>query len=167
MAARAASKWCRPGSTKEDVWLYPRPPALEPVSRRLRVMFNGQIVADTTRAYRILETTHPPTYYLPPEDIKMEYLSETARSTYCEWKGSCSYYTVRVGDKIAENRAWFYKRPSPAYAAIANYVSFYASPFDCFVDDEKVAKQEGDFYGGWVTSDLEGKMKGGPGTFGW
>ncbi|KAI8847254.1 hypothetical protein BC829DRAFT_396803 [Chytridium lagenaria] len=155
---------------RENVWDYPRPPACEPTSRRLRVELDGVVIADTVNAHRVLETSHPPTYYIPIEDVKKEYLVSNSRQTFCEWKGAARYYDVKVNNNIVPSRVWYYPSPSPRFAAIANSVSFYASPFKCFVDDEEVVPQPGDFYGGWMTSDIDGGkkgVKGGPGTFGW
>lgn len=157
-----------PGPGQESVWDYPRPPRIEPTSRHVRVVFGGVTIADTRRALRVLETSHPPTYYIPPEDIRMEYLTPTGKRSFCEFKGMAGYYTVRIGEQRAENAAWFYAHPSPGYEALAGYVAFYPSRMDaCYVDDEQVVAQEGDFYGGWITSDIVGPFKGGPGTWGW
>ncbi|KAJ3112237.1 hypothetical protein HDU96_004774 [Phlyctochytrium bullatum] len=140
---------------KENVWDYPRPPAIEPTSRRLRVELDGVVIADTTRAFRILETSHPPTYYIPLADVKTEYLVSNSRQTFCEWKGSARYYDVKVGTHHIPSRVWYYPSPSSRYAQIKDHVSFYASPFKCFVDGEEVIAQPGDFYGGWMTSDID------------
>jgi uncharacterized protein (DUF427 family) len=141
---------------------------LEASQRRIRIIFNSIILADTRRAYRILETSHPPVYYLPPADIQMQYLSQTGRSSFCEWKGQAAYYTVAVGDKSRAEAAWFYPHPSTDFAAIANYIAFYATLMDaCYVDEELVQPQPGGFYGGWITSDIVGPFKGGPGSGGW
>jgi uncharacterized protein (DUF427 family) len=157
-----------PQPGQESVWDYPRPPRLEPSSKRIRVIFNGETIADTTSAYRVLETSHPPVYYIPPEDIKMEYLHPTNRQTFCEWKGQGSYYTVQVGEKQAPNAAWYYPQPTPEFEAIKDYVAFYPSRMEaCYVDDEQVKAQEGDFYGGWITSEIVGPFKGGGRTWGW
>lgn len=157
-----------PGPGQESVWDYPRPPRVEPTSRRVRVVFGGVTIADTRRALRVLETSHPPTYYIPPDDIRMEYLTPTGKRSFCEFKGMAGYYTVQVGERRAANAAWFYAQPSSGYEAIAGYVAFYPSRMDaCYVDDEQVVAQEGDFYGGWITSDIVGPFKGGPGTWGW
>lgn len=157
-----------PEPGQESVWDYPRPPRLEPSSKRVRVIFNGETIADTTGAYRVLETSHPPTYYIPPEDIKMEYLHPTNRQTFCEWKGRGSYYTVQVEDKQAPNAAWYYPQPTSAFEEIKDYVAFYPSRMEaCYVDDEQVKAQEGDFYGGWITSEIVGPFKGGGSTWGW
>jgi uncharacterized protein (DUF427 family) len=152
----------------ESVWDYPRPPRLEPVAKRIRVVFGGETIADTQAAYRVLETSHPPNYYLPPSDIAEGCLVRTRGSSFCEWKGSAHYYDVRVGDAVAAEAAWGYDRPTRAYAAIAGYVAFYPGRMDaCFVDDEQVEAQPGGFYGGWITADLVGPFKGGPGTQRW
>lgn len=157
-----------PGPGQESVWDYPRPPRLEASDKHIQVEFNGVMLADTHRAKRVLETSHPPVYYVPLEDMKQEYLQQTQRSTFCEWKGSASYYTIRVGDRNAENAAWFYPNPTPAFAGIQNYVAVYPSRMDaCYVDGEKVQAQPGDFYGGWITKDIVGPFKGGMGTWGW
>lgn len=153
---------------QESVWDYPRPPRVELSGKRIRVVFNGETIADTHRAMRVLETSHPPVYYIPLEDIKREYLKRTNRATFCEFKGAAAYYTITVGNKTAENAAWFYPNPSHGYREIKDYVAFYPSRMDaCYVDDEQVAAQPGDFYGGWITSNIVGPFKGGPGTTGW
>jgi uncharacterized protein (DUF427 family) len=152
----------------ESVWEYPRPPAIESTDRRIRVRFNDTIIADTTRAVRVLETSHPPVYYLPPADIATECLEETPRTTMCEFKGQAVYFTVTVGDRTAKHAAWAYPDPVDRYEALTDHLAFYPSQMDaCFVDDEEARYQEGDFYGGWITDDVEGPFKGGPGTMGW
>ncbi|ANM31607.1 hypothetical protein ABI59_21655 [Acidobacteria bacterium Mor1] len=152
----------------ESVWDYPRPPRLEPTGRRLRIEFNGVLLLDTARAYRVLETSHPPAYYVPPEDVRMEYLTESPSSSYCEFKGLARYFDVTVDGRTAGHAAWAYPEPTRGFEAMAGYLSFYAGKMDaCFVDDERVKPQEGDFYGGWITEDLRGPFKGGPGTLGW
>lgn len=153
---------------QESVWDYPRPPRVEATKKHIQVVFNSVTIADTTRALRVLETSHPPVYYIPPTDIKMEYLTATARQTFCEYKGAASYWTVRLNGKVGENFAWSYQNPAPGYEAIKNHLAIYPSRVDaCYVDGEQVAAQEGDFYGGWITSDIVGPFKGGPGTWGW
>jgi uncharacterized protein (DUF427 family) len=157
-----------PGPGQESVWDYPRPPRVEETSRRVRVVFNGVTVADSTRAKRVLETSHPPVYYVPLEDVRAECLERTGRSSFCEWKGRAGYYTIRAGDREAPDAAWFYPSPTPAFAAIRDHVAFYPSRMDaCYVGDERVRAQEGDFYGGWITDDIVGPFKGAPGTWGW
>jgi len=158
----------QPNPGQESVWDYPRPPKLEDTSKHIQIIFNGEAIADTHNAKRVLETSHPPVYYLPPSDIKMEYLSRTPNSSFCEWKGLASYYTIIVGDQQAENAAWFYLNPTPDFAAIKDYVAFYPHLMDaCYVDGEKVQPQPGNFYGGWITSDIVGPFKGGAGTWNW
>jgi uncharacterized protein (DUF427 family) len=157
-----------PQPGQESVWDYPRPPKVEPSSRRVRVVFNGVTIADSTRAIRVLETSHPPTYYIPLQDIQMSYFSITNRHTFCEFKGSASYWTLMVNGQRAENVAWSYENPAQGYEAIKGHLAFYASRVEsCWVDDEQVQAQEGDFYGGWITSEIVGPFKGGPGTWGW
>lgn len=153
---------------QESVWDYPRPPRAEPTSKRIRVIFNGVVIADTTEAIRVLETSHPPSYYIPQKDIRMDLLSQTARQTFCEYKGSAGYWTLEAGGRRAQDCAWSYAHPSRGYEAIADHLAFYASRVDeCYVDDERVQAQAGDFYGGWITSEIVGPFKGAPGTWGW
>ena len=156
----------KPG--QESVWDYPRPPRLEATTQHIQIIFNGITIADTHRAWRVLETSHPPVYYLPPDDLQTQYLSATAQATFCEWKGQAAYYTVRVGDREAAGAAWHYPDPTPAFAAIKDFVAFYPSRMDaCFVDGEQAQAQPGDFYGGWITRNIVGPFKGDPGTRGW
>jgi uncharacterized protein (DUF427 family) len=158
----------QPAPGQESVWDYPRPPALELTAKPVRVIFNDVVLAETQRAQRVLETSHPPVYYIPPEDIQFDYLTTVGRSTFCEWKGTAGYYTITVGDRKAEQAAWYYADPTPTFEAIRNYVAFYPSRMDaCYVDGEKVQSQPGDFYGGWITSEIVGPFKGDPGTWGW
>jgi uncharacterized protein (DUF427 family) len=157
-----------PAPGQESVWDYPRPPRLEPSSKHVKILFNDVVIAETGSAQRVLETSHPPSYYIPPEDIQLRYFSQTARSTFCEWKGQAAYYTICVGDQRAENVAWFYPNPTAGFAAIKNYVAFYPSRMQaCYVDDELVQAQPGDFYGGWITKDIVGPFKGSAGSWGW
>jgi uncharacterized protein (DUF427 family) len=157
-----------PGPGQESVWDYPRPPRMEDVDKEVKVVFGGVTLAYTTRAKRVLETSHPPVYYVPPEDIRMEHLEPAGGRSLCEWKGVAGYYDV-VADERREGRAaWYYPDPVPAYAALKDHVAFYPSRMDaCWVDGEKVEAQEGDFYGGWITSEIVGPFKGAPGTRGW
>jgi uncharacterized protein (DUF427 family) len=158
----------QPGPGQESVWDYPRPPRLEESSKQIQILFNGEIIADTRRAQRVLETSHPPVYYIPPEDIQQQYLTQTQRSSFCEWKGQASYYSLSVGDRTVVDAAWFYPAPTPSFASIKDYVAFYPSKMDaCYVDGEQVTSQPGDFYGGWITSNIVGPFKGGAGTWGW
>jgi uncharacterized protein (DUF427 family) len=153
---------------KESVWDYPRPPHIEQVSKQIRVIFNGMTVAETERAVRMLETSHPPVYYIPPDDVQQQFLSRSLHQSYCEFKGIATYYTLNVEEKVSKNAAWSYHNPSADYDSIRDYLAFYPGRVDaCYVDGERVQAQEGDFYGGWITSDIVGPFKGGPGTAGW
>ncbi|BCL82785.1 DUF427 domain-containing protein [Ktedonobacteria bacterium brp13] len=157
-----------PAANQESVWDYPRPPRLEDSHKLVQVIFNGVTIIHTNRAKRVLETSQPPAYYISPADIKMEYFIPSGKQTFCEWKGEASYYTIRVGDKSAHDAAWYYPHPTSGYREITNYIAIYPSLMDaCYVNGEKVQAQEGDFYGGWITSDIVGPFKGGPGTYGW
>ena len=151
------------------MWDYPRPPALEPTAKRIRVVFAGETVADTENAFRVLETSHPPAYYVPPADARIDLLApESGAASFCEWKGQAAYWSIRVGDHTASSAAWSYPAPSVRFAAITDYLCFYANRVDeAWVGDERVVPQEGDFYGGWITSDVVGPFKGAPGTWGW
>jgi uncharacterized protein (DUF427 family) len=153
---------------QECVRDYPRPPRLEKTDRRIEVVFGGVTLADTTHARRVLETSHPPVYYIPPEDIRMEHLTPSDAPSFCEWKGRARYYDVSGGGRTEERAAWFYPQPAPRFREITGYVASYASKMDhCWVGGGKVGAQPGDFYGGWITPDVVGPFKGGPGTRGW
>ena len=153
---------------RESVWDYPRPPRYEPSSRRIKVVFGGVTIAESSRAVRVLETSHPPTYYLPPDDVVDGVLIPTERISICEWKGAARYFHVMAGDFTAENAAWAYPQPTKEFEPIQDYVAFYAHLMDaCFVDDERVQAQHGGFYGGWITSGIDGPFKGPPETLGW
>ncbi len=157
-----------PGPGQESVWDYPRPPRVEESGRHVVVVFGGVVVADTHAARRVLETSHPPVYYIPPEDVRMEHLEPASGTSYCEFKGQASYYTLRVDKAVAQEAAWCYPKPSPGFESIRGHVAFYPGRVDaCYVDGELVRAQEGGFYGGWVTSDVVGPFKGAPGTRGW
>jgi uncharacterized protein (DUF427 family) len=161
-------KRIEPGRGQESVWDYPRPPRVEDVSKHIQVVFNDFTIADTRAAKRVLETSHPPVYYIPQQDVRMEYLEEVAGGSFCEWKGRARYYTVAVGGRRAERAAWSYPDPRQSYAAIKDHLAFYAGPMDaCTVDGERVEPQPGGFYGGWITADIVGPFKGEPGTTGW
>lgn len=152
---------------REDVQSYPRPPALEPVPQRIIIRLGGILVADTTRALRVLETHHAPSYYLPSEDIHA-ILRPTRGSSLCEWKGMARYYDVIANGKVAARAAWAYDTPTARFAALADHVAFYAGLMDeAWVGDLRVIPQPGSFYGGWVTSNLDGQIKGAPGTQHW
>ena len=157
-----------PDPGQESVWDYPRPPTLEDSERRVKVVFGGVTLAYTTRAKRVLETSHPPVFYIPPGDIQMEHLRLAEGASFCEWKGVARYYDLETEERREHRAAWFYPEPVSAYAELKDHVAFYPSLMDaCWVDGEKVRPQEGDFYGGWVTSEIVGPFKGGPGTRGW
>ena len=161
-------KRIEPKTGQESVWDYPRPPRLELTNKHLKIIFGGETIAETNRAFRVLETSHPPVYYFPPEDVRMEFMTQDSNSSFCEWKGRAGYYTIEVGGKRVENAAWFYANPTKNFAEIENHIAFYASKMDaCYVEDELVNTQEGDFYGGWITSEIVGPFKGGAGTWGW
>ncbi len=154
---------------QESVWDYPRPPKLEPVNNTLLVEFAGQVLAKTTKGYRVLETSHPPVYYIPEEDVRLDFMSlSSGNATNCEWKGQAQYFDAVVGTKHSEQVAWRYLNPVPAFADIKGYFAFYAGRVDaCYVDDELVQAQPGNFYGGWITAKVVGPFKGGPGSWGW
>ena len=153
---------------RESVWDYPRPPRVEQSSSQIRVVFNDTTIAETSKALRVLETSHPPVYYIPFGDMQQQFLSRSERQSYCEFKGLATYYTLKVGEKVAKNAAWSYHNPSIGYDSIKDHIAFYPGHVDaCYVDGERVQAQEGDFYGGWITSDIDGPFKGGPGTTGW
>ncbi len=158
-----------PAPGQESAWDYPRPPRVEPVPERIRVVVDGVAVADTTRAHRVLETSHPPTYYLPPEDVRMDLLVTSPSSSACEWKGVASYWSLAgPGVRPIPDLAWSYERPSPGFEAIRGHLAFYASKVDeAWVGDELAAPQAGGFYGGWMTSRIAGPVKGEPGSWGW
>ena len=156
----------RPG--EESVWDYPRPPRLEPVTERLRVVLGGAVIAETAAGFRVLETSHPPTYYLPPGDVAAGVLANPRRGGICEWKGRAVLFDVQGGDRRVPGAAWTYPDPMPAFQAQAGYIAFYAGPMDaCFVGAARVTPQPGSFYGGWITPGIVGPFKGGPGSMGW
>lgn len=157
-----------PGPGQESVWDYPRPPRLEPNDRRLVVILSGQVIAETVRGFRVLETSQPPAYYFPSDDVDLACLERTPSATFCEWKGTASYHSIRVRDRVAVDAAWSYADPVDAFALIRDHLAFYPQRVDaCFVDDEQVQASDGAFYGGWITSDIVGPFKGGAGTAHW
>lgn len=156
-----------PAAGQESAWDYPRPPRLEPAEGRIQVWFDGTLIADTTAAMRVLETYHPPTLYLPPDDVSTRALRPVPGSTYCEWKGAASYFDVEAGARRAERAAWTYFDPSPPFEDLSGYLSFYPGAVDCTIDGEVVLPQPGEFYGGWVTSKVTGPFKGSAGMDGW
>ena len=156
------------GPGQESVWSYPRPPVAQQTARRLRLVHRGVVVAETTRGVRTLETSHPPTYYFPPQDVATERLRPAAGRSLCEWKGVARYFDVVVGGATLPRVAWSYPAPTPSFALLKDHLAFYAAPFDlCTVDGEPVEPQPGGFYGGWITSREAGPFKGGPGSQGW
>ncbi|MFD1510193.1 DUF427 domain-containing protein [Lacimonas salitolerans] len=158
---------CMTDLPPENVQSYPRPPALEPVPQRITIRLGGDLVAETTRALRVLETHHAPTYYLPPEDVRAILRPAQGRS-FCEWKGVARYFDVVLGDATAPRAAWSYDRPTARFAPLAGYLAFYAGQMEAiWVGEARVIPQPGDFYGGWVTPNLEGRIKGAPGTRHW
>lgn len=160
------------GPGEESVWDFPRPPQVEPVSERLRVMFAGIVIADTTRGLRVLETAGAPVYHFPPQDVSPEHLRPTGRVTVCEWKGAATYFDVVAGDRIAREAAYTYPDPlddlGMGYRAMAGWPVFYASRVDAvFIGDTQASAQPGGYYAGWVTPRLKGPIKGEPGSEGW
>ena len=154
----------QPGPGQESVWDYPRPPACVPSDRHVLVRLGDTVVAETREAYRVLETSHPPTWYLPPGSVVEGTVTRSSmRSTWCEWKGAATYWDVLGLTGVA----WSYETPSAGFESIAGYLTFYPSRLACSIDGEPVRPQEGGFYGGWITSDVVGPFKGGPGTSGW
>jgi uncharacterized protein (DUF427 family) len=155
---------------QESVWSYPRPPRVEPTDEHVVVEFGGSVVADTRRALRVLETSHPPVYYLPVADLAAGALRDNPHRTWCEFKGRAAYHDVVGADgRVAEAAAWSYPDPVPGFEALAGTVAIYPGRMDrCVVDGEEVRAVQGDFYGGWVTSRVAGPFKGeAPGSAGW
>jgi uncharacterized protein (DUF427 family) len=156
------------GKPIESVWDFPRPPRVERVDWRIRVVHRGALVVDAPSALRVLETSQAPAYYVAFEHIDDSLLRASDHRTYCEWKGIASYADVVVGDSVAPRAAWSYAEPTPPFAELAGTWAFYAQAVDeCWVDDERVGPNEGDFYGGWITANVTGPFKGGPGTQLW
>lgn len=156
------------GPGQESVWNFPRPAIAEATSAHILIEHAARILAETRAAIRTLETSHPPSYYIPPADIAPGILRRAAGSSFCEWKGAAVYWDVVIGDIVLPRVGWSYPDPSPAFAALRDHVAFYAAPFDrCSVDGETVTPQPGDFYGGWITRRFAGPFKGVPGSRGW
>ncbi|GAM01796.1 MULTISPECIES: DUF427 domain-containing protein [Sphingomonas] len=156
------------GPGQESVWTYPRPAIAEPSPRHVRIAHRGIVIADTRAAVRTLETSHPPSWYLPPADINQGVLRRSDRRSFCEWKGEAIYWHVTLGETVLRDVAWSYPNPMPGFAILRDHLAFYAGPFDhCTVDGEQVRPQPGGFYGGWITADLAGPFKGVPGSMGW
>ena len=157
-----------PGPGQESVWDFPRPPRIEPVRARVTVTLGGERIIDTTSALRVLETSHPPAYYLPRADIVAEALIAADGESWCEFKGAASYLSLAGGGVVAERAAWFYPTPSAGFESLSDFVSLYPGRVDeCTVDGEIVTPQEGGFYGGWITASIVGPFKGAAGTWGW
>jgi uncharacterized protein (DUF427 family) len=145
----------KPGPGQESVWDYPRPPRVEATSRRIQVFFGGEQIADSRRAKRVLETTHPPAFYLPREDVRMDCLESAEGVTWCEWKGRAIYFDAAAGGQNAPKAAWSYPDPSPGFEAIRDHIAFYPGKMEaCLVDGERARPQPGGFYGGWITDDV-------------
>ncbi|MFD0522794.1 DUF427 domain-containing protein [Paractinoplanes durhamensis] len=152
----------------ESVWDYPRPPRVERSADRVTVVHLGRVIVDSGRCWRVLETSHPPVYYVPVEDIADGVLVPGDGRSHCEFKGVAGYWDLVLGDVLVRRVGWSYARPTAGYAEIAGAVAFYPSRVDeCRVGGELVRAQDGDFYGGWITSGIAGPFKGGPGTMGW
>lgn len=156
------------GKPVESVWDFPRPPRVERVDWRIRVVHRGAVVVDAPWALRVLETSQAPAYYVAFEHIDDSLLRASDHRTFCEWKGIATYADVVVGDAVATRAAWSYAEPTPPFADLVGTWAFYAQAVDeCWVDDERVGPNEGDFYGGWITSNVTGPFKGAPGTLLW
>lgn len=153
---------------QESVWRYPRPAIAEASRRRIQIAHAGIVIADTELAVRTLETSHPPSWYIPPDAIRQGLLRPSSRRSFCEWKGEARYWHLDIAGQIILEVGWSYADPTPAFAILRGHIAFYAGPFDrCAVDGEQVRPQPGRFYGGWITSDLAGPFKGIPGSAGW
>jgi len=157
-----------PGPGKESVWDYPRPPRVEPVPERIRVIVDGVAIADTSRAQRVLETAGAPVYYVPREDVRMDLLRPSPASSHCEWKGAAAYWSLEAEGRRITDVAWSYERPNPGFKSIMGHLAFYAAKVDeAWVGDERATPQPGGFYGGWMTTRIVGPVKGDPGSWGW
>jgi uncharacterized protein (DUF427 family) len=168
MLAHVAPLRVPPGPGQESVWDYPRPPVVERVPQRLTVVLGGNQVADTTAAWRVLETSHPPVYYLPFADFAEDALSPGRGTSFCEFKGLAAYLDVTGGGRVERAAAWHYPRPTPGYEVLAGHAAVYPARMDaCRVDGAVALPQPGGFYGGWITAAVVGPFKGEPGTMGW
>jgi uncharacterized protein (DUF427 family) len=158
-----------PGPGQESVWDYPRPPRVEATDELVEVVLGGITIVSTTRALRVLETSHPPSYYLPFADIAMEFVRPSGtRPSFCEWKGLASYFTLAAGGVTERDAAWTYPHPTPGYDMLVDHLALYPGRMDeCRVNGELVTAQDGGFYGGWITSRVVGPFKGPSGTWGW
>lgn len=156
------------GPGQESVWSYPRPPVVSPSPAHIVIEHRGVIVADTRASILTLETSHPPSYYIPQSAIAPGLLRRAQGGSFCEWKGVASYWDLVIGDLVLPRVGWSYADPSAGFASLRDHIAFYAGPFDrCSVDDETVTPQPGGFYGGWITGALGGPFKGIPGSGGW
>ena len=152
----------------ENVWDFPRPAICQPFEGKVKIFVNNNLLASSAKAWRVLETSHPPTFYFPPEDIKINLLKKNSKKTLCEWKGIASYYDYSQKKEKIDCLGWSYDNPSSKFLPIKKYISFYSLVnTKCFVNNEIVIPQEGDFYGGWITKNLIGPFKGGRGTLQW
>ena len=156
-----------PGLGQESVWDYPRPPIMKEDTRVIDIKYKDISIAKSQRSVRVLETASPPTFYLPPDDINIEFLIENNASSFCKWKGRASYLDFQYKQHIIQSVAWCYHQPLAEFERIKDYLCFYPSKLDCFVDNIKVKPQPSDFYGGWVTPEVVGPFKGDPGTGRW
>jgi len=156
------------GPGQESVWDYPRPAICEPTPRRIQIIHNGIELVDSCAAWRTLETSHPPTYYIPQSDVAMECLRPNPHRTMCEWKGQARYFDILAGDTVIKAAAWCYSKPTDSFASIRDHIAFYPNPLDeCLVDGERITPQPGQFYGGWISQYEAGPFKGGPGSRFW
>ncbi len=156
------------GPGQESVWDYPRPPALVPSTEHITVTFGGRVIATSDQSFRVLETSHPPTYYLPRAAFADGALRPAEGHSFCEWKGAANYLDLVAGDQVSPRRAWYYPSPTEPYAALVDHVAFYPQAVDeVRVAGEVVQGQPGGFYGGWITSKVAGPFKGVPGSMGW
>jgi uncharacterized protein (DUF427 family) len=156
-----------PAAGQESVWDYPRPPKLVADARRIRVRAGDRLIADSRETYRVLETAGPPTFYIPPRDVRSEILQALPGSSQCEWKGAAKYWSLEDSSAAREAIGWSNPAAWPPYHSIAGYLSFYPGRVECFVDDQRVRPQPGYFYGGWITDEIVGPWKGEPGTEHW
>ena len=153
---------------QRSVWDFPRPAIAEHCDAHVRIEHAGLIIADSHATVCTFETSHPPSYYIPPDAIAPGVLRRAGGSSFCEWKGSARYWDVVIGDLVLPRVGWSYPEPSPAFAILRDHVAFYAGLFErCSVDGETVVPQSGGFYGGWITADLAGPFKGETGSIGW
>ena len=160
-------KRIEPTGDQESVWDYPRPPRVEPSSDEVVVAFRGITLARSGRTQRVLETSQPPAYYVPRDDINMDLLRPSRTRSYCEWKGEAAYFDLEMDGETRKQVGWTYPNPTTGFEAITDHIAFYAQALDCTLDGEPVMANEGTFYGGWITSKVVGPFKGGAGSRGW